>query len=133
MLGDSHGRETWPQCGETDVMELWAGRDAHLVKSTVHFARDGKHAASGGSIHVDDPADDHVYAVDWTPAQFTFLLDGRPFKTIDIAKLGVDGKAFHAPQYLLLNLALDAKQGPIDDKQLPMRMLVDWVRVYQKR
>ncbi len=133
MLGATHGKERWPQCGEIDIMELWGGNDPKLVKSTVHFARDGKHGSSGGSLVVDDPADAyHVYAVDWTPQTLAFFVDDRPVKTIDIAKLNVDGKTFHAPQYLLLNVALDVKRRPIDPKNLPMRMLVDWVRVYQK-
>ena len=133
MLGDSHGREAWPFCGETDIMELWGGRDGHLVKSTLHYVHGGKHQQNGGSIRVDDPTDYHVYATEWTPEAFTFFVDDRPVKTIDIAKLGVDNRAFHVPQYLLLNVALDAKQGPIQKGWLPMQMLVDWVRVYQKR
>ena len=133
MLGATHGKEKWPNCGEIDIMELWGGNDPKLVKSTVHFARDGKHAATGGSLSVEDPADAfHVYAVDWTPESFNFYVDDQLVKTVDIAKLKVDGQAFHAPQYLLLNVALDVKRRPIDPKNLPMRMLVDWVRVYQK-
>ena len=133
MLGDSRGRERWPLCGETDIMELWAGRDPHLVHSTVHFAHNGKHGSKAAVIRVDDVAAYHVYATEWTPDTFTFSVDGRTIGTVDIAKLGVDGTAFHSPKYLLLNLALDTKQGPISPRDLPMRMLVDWVRVYQKQ
>jgi beta-glucanase (GH16 family) len=132
MLGATHGKEKWPQCGETDIMELWGGNDPKLVKSTVHFARDGKHGSSGGSLTVEDPNDYHVYAVDWTPEKFTFFVDDRVVKAIDIASLKADGKTFHTPQYLLLNVALDVKKRPVDPKYLPMQMLVDWVRVYQK-
>jgi beta-glucanase (GH16 family) len=133
MLGDNHGQVKWPLCGEIDIMELWAGRDAHLVRSTVHFAHDGKHGSSTGAVKIDDAADYHVYATEWTPEAFSFFVDDTLIKTVEIAKLGVDGRAFHAPQYLLLNVALDTKQGPIEAKNLPMQMLVDWVRVYQKQ
>ena len=38
------------------------------------------------------------------------------------------------PQYLLLNLALGGiNGGEIDDKGIPMRYEIDYVRVYQKQ
>ena len=41
---------------------------------------------------------------------------------------------FRMPQYLLLNLALGGiNGGEIDDKGIPMRYEIDYVRVYQKQ
>jgi beta-glucanase (GH16 family) len=54
---------------------------------------------------------------------FTVNNDGR----------GVDFYPFTAPQYLLLNLAIGGNAGgsTIDDSIFPVRMEVDYVRVYQ--
>ena len=41
---------------------------------------------------------------------------------------------FMRPQYILLNLALGGDNGgEIDDKAMPMRYEIDYVRVYQKK
>jgi beta-glucanase (GH16 family) len=135
MLGENHVRAHvgWPLCGEIDIMELYGAHDPHRDEATLHFARAGKHQTAGGAIHVDDASAYHVYATEWTPKQLTFLLDGRPFKTVDLDKLGADGDAFRGPEYLLLNLALDDKRKPIEAKTLPMQMWVDWARVYEKQ
>jgi len=46
---------------------------------------------------------------------------------------GVDFYPFIAPQYLLMNLAIGGNFGgsTIDDSIFPVRMEVDYVRVYQ--
>lgn len=49
-------------------------------------------------------------------------------------KLGNGEQPFKKPQYLLLNLALGGDNGgEIDDSAMPMKYLVDFVRVYQKK
>ncbi|EAX94904.1 beta-glucanase precursor, putative [Trichomonas vaginalis G3] len=40
---------------------------------------------------------------------------------------------FKAPQFLILNLALGATGGPIDDKDFPRRYYIDYVRVQQMK
>ena len=47
--------------------------------------------------------------------------------------IGKGTNPFRMPQYLLLNLALGGiNGGEIDDKGIPMRYEIDYVRVYQK-
>ncbi len=49
-------------------------------------------------------------------------------------KLAMASSPFKKPQYLLLNLGLVGDNGgEIDDSALPMKYLVDYVRVYQKQ
>ena len=56
-------------------------------------------------------------------AHYTVANDGR----------GTDAYPFVAPQFLLLNLAIGGNMAgnTIDDSIFPVKMLVDYVRVYQ--
>ena len=76
--------------------------------------------------------------MEWTDKKIDLYLDDCLMNTIDLSKT-VNGKhgnyenPFHKPMYLLLNLAMGATGGRIDEQALPMRYEVDYVRVYQKK
>lgn len=123
-----------PAYGEIDIMEFWPASNTHQVRSTLHFSHDGKHGSIGRGDRVADPSAYHVYSTDWTPTTITFAVDGKTFQKVRIDDpQTINHAAFHRPHYLLLNLALEPKRSKIDQSKLPMRMLVDWVRVYQMK
>jgi beta-glucanase (GH16 family) len=77
------------------------------------------------------PGDDwwrrfHVFSVQWTPTQYVFRVDGRPFwRTTQ----GVS----HIEEYLILSLLTSDYELPrLDRSKLPSRAYVDWVRVWQR-
>lgn len=133
MMGVNRGQIGWPRCGEIDIMEF-VGKTPGKVHATVHFGPDGKHLSQGDKLSVDKPWENfHVYAVEWWPDRIDFFYDDTRYFTFDIAKAdGPDSNAFRQPHYLLLNLALGGSWGgKIDDRNLPQRMEVDYVRVYR--
>ena len=79
----------------------------------------------------------HVWTMDWTPTYLRIYLDGELLNDIDLSttlngSIGEYTNPFHAPQYILLDLAIGGQNGgePLPDA-FPMRYEVDWVRVYE--
>ena len=136
-LGVDH--ETWPACGEIDIME-YVGFDPDRVHATVHTDAFNhvKNTHKGHAHPLPRVADDfHVFAADWTADGITFFVDG-----VEINRYANDGKGdratwpFDTPQYLLINLAIGGGWGGaqgVDDAIFPAVYLIDYVRIYQKR
>jgi beta-glucanase (GH16 family) len=134
-LGADRGAIGWPACGEIDVMEN-IGREPAMVHGTVHGPGYSGGNGVGGPFTLKSGtfADGfHVFSVDWEPARLTFSVDGTPYKTITPAD--VKGRwVYDHPFFLLLNLAIGGNWPgpPNDDTPVPARMLVDYVRVYER-
>jgi beta-glucanase (GH16 family) len=130
-LGSTGG--DWPANGELDIME-WLGSNPNRMFSTVHTT-----AGSGGSGKgADRPIADactvfHNYQMHWTAKEINFGVDGKVHFTYTNPGTGKAAWPFDAPQFLLLNVAIGGDLGgPVDDSIFPTRMVVDYVRVYQK-
>jgi beta-glucanase (GH16 family) len=137
MLGENIRQVGWPLCGEIDIMEN-VGFDPDVIHANIH-TRKYNHAANtnkGDKITVEKPwADFHVYAVEWTPEQMDFFVDGRKYFTYTNEKSGVDAWPFDQPHYLILNVAIGGTWGGrqgVDESIFPQRMEVDYVRVYER-
>lgn len=129
MLG-SQG--DWPAGGELDIMEQ-VGSDPTRVFSTTHTSSGSGGNGAGAATQVSDACSAfHTYQMLWTAQQISFGIDG---KTHFIYKNAGTGKAqwpFDAPQFLILNIAIGGDLGgAVDDSIFPIRMEVDYVRVYQ--
>ena len=127
----------WPACGEIDIMEN-VGFDPDMIHANVHTKKynhvDGTH--KGSKIEIARPfADFHVYAMEWHPNRLDFYVDDRRYFIYANEGTGKDAWPFDEPQYLLLNIAIGGTWGGqrgIDDAIFPQKMLVDYVRVYQR-
>ncbi|MBQ0023778.1 MAG: family 16 glycosylhydrolase, partial [Prevotellaceae bacterium] len=80
----------------------------------------------------------HVWTMDWDENNLSIYLDGELLNSIDLTKtmngkIGDYANPFHAPQYILLNLALGGINGgePMKDA-FPMKYEIDYVRVYKE-
>lgn len=129
------GRHGWPACGEIDAMEVF-NFAPDTVHGHLHGPWPGDPTDIGGSAR--DPeslaAGFHVYAVEWTPTQISFALDGRTYETISRSDLpSTYSWPFQRPNFILLNLAVGGNWpgAPNAATQFPARMLVDWVRVWR--
>lgn len=121
-------------CGEIDIMEL-VGKNPDVIHGTIHYCANKHNKSSGGLIGIyKSDSTFHVYAMEWTPEHINFFVDARKYFSFDVDKATTDGQnPFRQPYYLKLNLALGGSWGgPIDDSIFPQRMVVDYVRVYQK-
>ncbi|MGP4015427.1 glycoside hydrolase family 16 protein [Saccharopolyspora sp. 5N708] len=139
----------WPQCGEVDVME-------HVGEPWTSVAMHGPEyngdtpIAARQNFEGKDPADWHVYRVDWTPEGFTFFVDDTETYRITKQEMQSNGWTwvFDDPQFMILNFALGGvypnavngvtepyfglPQSTVDKIAAgDVRYLVDWVRVEQ--
>jgi beta-glucanase (GH16 family) len=129
------GPGSWPGSGEIDVMEV-NGRDPRVLHGTIHGPWPWLRGGLGGQLRAGRPLSRgyHVYAVEWGPRRITFLLDGRPYRTLTPRNLR-RGSAwpFQHPFFLLLNLSVGGRFAgrPTITTPFPATMSVDWVRVWQ--
>ena len=95
-----------------------------------------KGTEKGKNIYIDKPYDSfHVFALDWTPEKMDFILDHTVYNHIENEHKTTHEWPFDQNFHLKINIAvggmLGGKKG-IDDAIFPQRMLIDYVRVYQK-
>jgi beta-glucanase (GH16 family) len=138
MLGEDHAMG-WPQCGEVDIMEN-IGKKPDTVWGSMHGPgySGGKglttafRLQNGGRF-----ADDfHVFAVEWKKNEICWYVDGQLYERRTPADLPAGKKwVFNKPFFLLLNLAVGGKWpgDPDQTTMFPAVMVVDYVRVYQRR
>lgn len=126
-LGANISTVGWPTCGEIDIMER-INTDS-LLHGTAHWNNNG-HVSSGGKV-ISSPASYHVYDVEWNADSIIWHVDGVQFWKAAIAGNINNTGAFHAPFFILLNLAVGGSWpgSTIDDSKFPARMYVDYVRV----
>ena len=75
------GTTGWPVCGEIDIMEHGLGAVNH-VSSALHSSCDGCFGSTMNysAMEINDVANNyHIYSVNWSPDQITFLVDGIGF------------------------------------------------------
>jgi beta-glucanase (GH16 family) len=138
MLGTSIVSNSWPKCGEIDIMEN-IGREPGTIHGTVHGpGYSGEHGI-GKPVSLPDNAvvadDFHIFAVDCEPGSITWFMDGKKYFAITSASLPPNTQwVFDKPKYLMLNLAVGGfwPGYPDQTSTYPQRMEVDYVRVYQK-
>ncbi|GAA0525362.1 glycosyl hydrolase family 16 [Saccharopolyspora subtropica] len=139
----------WPQCGEVDVME-------HVGEPWTSVAMHGPEyhgntpIAARQNFEGKNPADWHVYRVNWTPGDFTFFVDDTQVYRITRQEMQNNGWTwvFDDPQFMILNFALGGTypngvngvtepyfglpQSTVDKVAVGnVRYLIDWVRVEQ--
>lgn len=128
------GTTGWPACGEIDIMEhgITQSQPAGYIQSAIHTpSSHGNTVNHGGTIASNLGNDFHVYSVNWSPFQITFLLDGVAFYTYNPAVKNANTWPFDAEQYLLLNIAMGGVAGNIPSSFTQAAMEIDYVRVYQ--
>lgn len=132
MLGQ---KGDWPLLGEIDIMEH-VGKKKGEILGTVHTAAYNHKIGTqkGGAVMVPSACDAfHNYQMKWDADQIVVGVDDKYFFQFANPKDGDLKKwPFSAPQYLLLNLAIGGDLGgPVDDAIFPMKLEIDYVRVYQ--
>jgi beta-glucanase (GH16 family) len=140
MLPTENRYGGWPRSGEIDIMEF-LGHEPKRIHGTIHYAdRSGRHTSSGKDfvLSTGSFADDfHVFRLDWEPTGMRWYADGKSYHTE--AKWDSDTKSFPAPFdekfHLILNVAVGGRWpgNPDATTEFPQAMLVDYVRVYQRK
>jgi beta-glucanase (GH16 family) len=139
MLGADIDKAGWPACGEVDIMEN-IGKEPSIVHGSIHGP------GYTGTVGIEAPyslpgtehfADDfHIFAVEWSPGAVLFYVDKDLYVSHTRSDLRPGWKwVFDKPFFLILNLAVggDWPGNPDASTVFPNDMLVDYVRVYQRK
>jgi beta-glucanase (GH16 family) len=126
-----YGTVGWPACGELDIMEHGL-HPTNQVSVAIHTPSSYGSTVNTSIQTLADVANNfHVYSMNWSPDQITFLIDGVGFYTYNPAVKNDDTWPFYLEQYLLLNIAMGGNGGAIDSNFSESSMVIDYVRVYQ--
>ena len=128
MLGENYATNTWPTCGEIDIMEF-KGSQPTTVYGTLHYPGNSGGNGNSNSTTVANVASQfHVYKTIWTPASVKIYVDDVLFHTVaNTASL-----PFNKDFFLILNVAMGGTfGGAIDPAFSQSSMEIDYVRVYQ--
>jgi len=136
MLGEDFDTVGWPQCGEIDIME-YRGQETSIVHGSLHGPGYSGGSPITGSVDNGTGLNTgfHVFAVEWSEDEITWLLDGEAFQTATPNDLpGGSSWVFDHPFFILLNVAVGGSfvGSPNSSTFFPQTMLVDYVRVYQR-
>lgn len=143
MPTDQNLYSGWPASGEIDIMEL-LGHEPNKIYGTLHYGL--PHEQSQGSYTLPEGAtfadDFHTFAVEWEPGEFRFYVDGVLYSKQNnwFSQNPQEGGEYTYPApfdrdfFLQLNLAVggDWPGSPDSTTEFPQKMLVDYVRVYER-
>jgi beta-glucanase (GH16 family) len=124
---EGYGDTSWPACGEIDIMEHW-GSNQNYVQSAMHTpSSSGGTVNKGGQLISTASSQFHVYSMDWSADEIVFEIDGNEHYRYNPTSKNASTWPFDAPQYLLLNFAIEA--GIANSFTLG-QMEIDYVRIY---
>ena len=128
MLGQNYATNTWPACGEIDIMEH-KGFEPNIIHGTVHYTgRSGGNGVTSRITATNVSSTYHIYKVIWSPQSIRFYVDNVLFHTI----LNTNSLPFNSDFFLIMNVAMGGTfGGPVDPAFTQSSMSVDYVRVYQ--
>jgi beta-glucanase (GH16 family) len=133
MLGHDIDTNTWPGCGEIDIME-YVGREPGTIYTSVHTPSgygDNANTQKTGIERVEEGF--HVYRADWTAERVVFHIDDRPVYTYSPEVKTKETWPLDKPFYLLLNMAIGGNFGgpEVDDTIFPADFAIDYIRIYK--
>lgn len=137
MLGADFPEVGWPASGEIDIME-YVGKEPRSTHGTIHGPGYSGSSGLGMRYIFDDPvaADYHVFGIEWEPDVIRWTIDGEVFHTASPDTLyGMGEWAFNHAFFLLINVAVGGNWpgNPDATTRFPQQMLIDWIRIYQRR
>ena len=140
MLGSNFPTVGWPHSGEIDIMEMIGGNGReNTVHGTAHWYNQSsdQNASYGGNYGLPSgetlSTNFHVFSIDWDSTSITWYLDNVQYHTMainDSSSLA----AFRKDFFFIFNIAVGGNwpQYPDASTVFPQRMVVDYVRVFQK-
>lgn len=139
------GKMGWPACGEIDIQEHIGSQDKRVSFALHTPDKNGSKGNNWSKTHFFDynmSEDYHVYGVEWAQQEqggkdvIRFTVDGEQYAEVwQTAFDDNNAWPFQKAHYMILNLAIGGTMGgTVDDGifEQERKMLVDWVRVYQR-
>jgi beta-glucanase (GH16 family) len=134
FFDSNFGTTSWPACGELDIMEhgIFPGQPINYIGAAIHTTSSSGNTINKGGIQASDIAQNyHIYSMNWSPNQITFLLDNVAFYTYNPPIKNASTWPFNVDQYFLLNIAMGGFAGVIPANFTQTSMIIDYIRVYQ--
>lgn len=128
----------WPASGEIDIMEN-VGYDPYVIVGSAHTESYNhvKGTHKNGTINIADCYTEfHNYIVEWEAKEYRVYVDDKLYFTFKNENTGYKAWPFDKRFHLLLNVAVGGNWGGakgIDDSIFPRTMMIDYVRVYQRK
>jgi beta-glucanase (GH16 family) len=136
MLGENFDTVGWPRSGEIDIMEN-VGSEPWAIHGTLHGPGYSGGSGVGASYRLPDRspfhADFYVYAIEWEPDEIRWYVDDALYSTITPSRLPGEW-VYDQPFFIILNVAVGGRWPGYPDQttEFPQRMLVDYVRIYER-
>lgn len=145
MLGQKFSTVGWPKSGEIDIMELVGGTPSstgrnNKVYGTLHWWNDSSNSnactceqGTGYTLNNGTFADEfHVFSIVWDQTNIRWYVDNTLFHTINITPANLN--EFHEEFFFIFNVAVGGNWpgSPEATTVFPQRMIVDYIRVFQK-
>jgi len=125
------GNTPWPACGEIDIMEHGL-HAVNEVSSALHTPSSSGATVNTATQMLTDVANNfHVYSMNWSPDQITFLIDNVGYYTYKPSTQNSATWPFDLDQFILLNVAMGGIGGTIDAGFTESSMVIDYVKIYQ--
>ena len=128
MLGQNYATNTWPACGEIDIMEH-KGNQPNIILGSVHYAgRSGGNSVTSQILSSNVSSEFRKYKVIWSPQSIRFYVDNVLFHSV----INSNSLPFNSDFFLIMNVAMGGTfGGTVDPAFSQSSMEVDYVRVYQ--
>ena len=112
---------------EIDIYE-YHNREFDTVQINIHWDGYGdSHKHQGTKYYCENFSKGfHTIALEWTPEEYIFYVDNNEAWRTEQA-------VSHVKQYIILSLEVGKWGGDIKKANLPDSLIVDYVRVYQKK
>ncbi|MDQ6812669.1 MAG: family 16 glycosylhydrolase [Bacteroidota bacterium] len=138
MLGNNIDQVSWPACGEIDITEQINKETPARVYGTAHWGTNSStHLQAGGNYTLSSGyfSDDfHIYSIEWESDKIQWFVDGIMYYRLVKGQVTGGINPFDADFFLIMNVAVGGSWpgNPDATSVFPQKMLVDYVRVYQK-
>lgn len=135
LLGANITEVSWPRSGEIDIME-YRGQEPFINHGSMHGPGYSGGSAITRKYTSTTPLNEdfHVYMVEWDPSEVRWYVDGKIYNLVRRGDQRGDW-VFNHDFYIILNIAVGGGfVGPVGAGTVfPQQMLVDWVRVSQRK
>ncbi|MBL7558649.1 glycoside hydrolase family 16 protein [Olleya sp. YSTF-M6] len=131
MLGSDIDTNTWPACGEIDILE-YVGKMPNQIHTTLHTPDSHGQSVNTKISKIENIEEGfHNYKTKWTKDAITFYVDDVLVYTFSPEIKNDQTWPFDKPFYLILNLAIGGNFGgpEVDDSVFPEEFVIDYIKV----
>lgn len=127
----------WPSSGEIDIME-YVPWNKDSIYQTIHTGAYNhiKGTQKGARTFVKEiPADFHTYAIEWSPEEINYYLDGVFRYRFPNEKKTSEEWPYDMPFHLITNISVGGKfegRDGLGTTVFPVTMQIDYMRVYEE-